>query len=801
MALSDYKLKFVIDADGRTAKQELDSVYTKINRLGGSATASFGGFIPAAGAAVAALTGIAVAATGAGVALFRLTQEAAEFGSAIFDATQKTGLSAETISALKYAADTSGSSFEAITGSVAKFNVLLGEANAGSDKAQQTLAQYGITARTTDAALAQAIETIAKMTSVDQQAAAAKALFKDRTGEILPVIKSFDGDLPGLMKKLEELGLLLSDEDARAADEFGDTLDTLTKQAAMVGRQFATELMPMVTDAMQEISRWMSDNQGTVREWGTTVVDTVNGSIIVIEDMDAKMSRALGHIGIDLDKNQDSWVSWANNAVAQANRVVLAITTGGLSEFFRYANEQGAKARTLDSNRSTLLDGGSVFSFPKAVASSSSGSRSVGRSGRGDAAREADRLAREAERIAERNRDAQRQIAQIELDKALKTLDALVQKAKEYQGAWTGIGGEDIDPFNEALTLSIGLIEEAQRKLHSLQIENSQNATEYEKQLLAIQQAHEKAALTAEIMEQKEALRVVAAKARSEAVIDYYRREDAARERAIFLLEQEKALRESLTPKMERPGPSYEEVSKALGDQLSKELAVVNQLADAWDRLRTSMEQAVGAQNMLASMGQMGIDMFQNMSNAVGQAIAGWALYGDSIGEALKKALAAELAHIAAVATVNAIYATALGFMRLAMYDFTGAAMAFKSAALWAVLAAGAALGARAISGGGQKAGSGKSDKESNGQQRRQGELSPYSRESEFAYYSGRRNANEGLALAVQKLAERIHGMRPGDVLTAGTREKPGVIGAQAVADIKRNSSIGYDLGRAVGLR
>ena len=71
MGLDDYKLKFIIDADGRTAEQELDNVYAKVNKLGGSFTASFGGMIPVAGAVVGSIAAIGTAAAAVGVTLFK----------------------------------------------------------------------------------------------------------------------------------------------------------------------------------------------------------------------------------------------------------------------------------------------------------------------------------------------------------------------------------------------------------------------------------------------------------------------------------------------------------------------------------------------------------------------------------------------------------------------------------------------------------------------------------------------------------------------------------------------------------
>lgn len=117
------------------------------------------------------------------------------------------------------------------------------------------------------------------------------------------------------------------------------------------------------------------------------------------------------------------------------------------------------------------------------------------------------------------------------------------------------------------------------------------------------------------------------------------------------------------------------------------------------DELMKRMQAVVGMKNILASIGSMAVEMFDNMAHAVGGAIEQWALYGGSVGQALKKALAAELAHIAGVAVVNALYATALGFIRLAEWDFVGAGNAFISAGIWAGLAGVSAISARAIAG------------------------------------------------------------------------------------------------------
>jgi hypothetical protein len=289
MAIDKAGLLFTIKADSKDAERALNQMTAQLLGLGGDAEKAFSKMGTGATLATAAVAGLALGAAAAATAIFSLTKASAEYGSKIYDASQKTGLSAKIISALGFAAETSGSSLEQITNSIAKFNVLLGQAQLENGKADKTLTAFGITARDTDTALRQALKTLVETTNANKQAAIAATLFKDKTGDVLNTVREFNGDLPGLIARLEKLGITLSAQDAKAADEFGDTLDTLTTQAAATGRQFSTELMPAITSAMAAISRYLADNQRDARAWGITLVDTARGVGIMYEDLKSTM--------------------------------------------------------------------------------------------------------------------------------------------------------------------------------------------------------------------------------------------------------------------------------------------------------------------------------------------------------------------------------------------------------------------------------------------------------------------------------------------------------------------------------
>ena len=88
---------------------------------------------------------------------------------------------------------------------------------------------------------------------------------------------------------------------------------------------------------------------------------------------------------------------------------------------------------------------------------------------------------------------------------------------------------------------------------------------------------------------------------------------------------------------------------------------------------------------------------FLRFDAALGANIANAFVWQKSIGEAFQKAALHAIGAIAQEAIVRAIYSTALGFYLLAVQDYRGAALAFKSAAIYGVVGGAAALAGRAL--------------------------------------------------------------------------------------------------------
>ena len=93
------------------------------------------------------------------------------------------------------------------------------------------------------------------------------------------------------------------------------------------------------------------------------------------------------------------------------------------------------------------------------------------------------------------------------------------------------------------------------------------------------------------------------------------------------------------------------------------------------------------------------VEGFFLFDNALARNATNAIIWQKSIGEAFQKAAVTAIGAIAQEAIVRAIYSTALGFYLLAIRDFSGAAQAFESAALFGAVGGAAALAGRALAG------------------------------------------------------------------------------------------------------
>jgi TP901 family phage tail tape measure protein len=263
-------------ANGIRAGAAFIELYTKDSRLvkGLDAAAlklkAFGATIKDMGTKIAGI-GLSLTLPFVGAA-----KSFADMGSNLADMSQRTGVSVEALSGLGFAAELSGADMETLETGIRKMQQRIVDAKGGSKEAQQALARLNLTVDdlaklTPDEQFKLFADRLSKIRNPTVRAALALDIFGKSGTKLLPVMANGAQGIEELEERARKLGLTMSTEDAEAADEFGDTLDTLwkvlKKSVFAIGAALApalTELVEGIIAAVKMTTDWIKKNKDLV---------------------------------------------------------------------------------------------------------------------------------------------------------------------------------------------------------------------------------------------------------------------------------------------------------------------------------------------------------------------------------------------------------------------------------------------------------------------------------------------------------------------------------------------------------
>ncbi|HOJ76343.1 MAG TPA: phage tail tape measure protein, partial [Phycisphaerae bacterium] len=188
----------------------------------------------------------------------------------------RTGVSAEALSELGFAAEQSGADLETLETGLRKMQKLIGDAADGSASAGDALGKLGLTlANLQGMAPEQQFKLIAdrlsKIEDPTLRAAAAMEIFGKSGTRLLPLVQDGAKGIEDLQQQARALGLTVSTETAKDAALLNDTLNILwrvLKQGVfVVGSALAptvVELSNAVTRAVVSVTNWIRQNKAVV---------------------------------------------------------------------------------------------------------------------------------------------------------------------------------------------------------------------------------------------------------------------------------------------------------------------------------------------------------------------------------------------------------------------------------------------------------------------------------------------------------------------------------------------------------
>jgi hypothetical protein len=191
----------------------------------------------------------------AGTAVFALASRTGEYAEQLSNLSESSGLSTQRLQELKYIADNAGMSFEGITTAAGMVQQKLMGVEEDSGMAAKAFEQLGISIHDSNGNLRSMDdlfpELIAKLQGMENQTERnmlAAQIFGRGWRELAPILGMTAEEMEAARKKAEELGVVMSDEALKAAQELDDAIDELKQQFVGMGRDLAKELIPILKD-------------------------------------------------------------------------------------------------------------------------------------------------------------------------------------------------------------------------------------------------------------------------------------------------------------------------------------------------------------------------------------------------------------------------------------------------------------------------------------------------------------------------------------------------------------------------
>ncbi len=197
--------------------------------------------------------GLTLPAIAAGTALFMLADRTGAYAEQLSNLSESSGLSTRTLQEMKYIADNAGMSFEGITTAAGMVQQKLMGVEEDSGMAAKAFERLGINVHDTngnlksmDVLFPQLISKLQGMENQTERNMLAAQIFGRGWRDLAPILGMTSDEMDAARKKAEELGVVMSDEALKAAQELDDAIDELKQQFVGMGRDLAKELIPIL---------------------------------------------------------------------------------------------------------------------------------------------------------------------------------------------------------------------------------------------------------------------------------------------------------------------------------------------------------------------------------------------------------------------------------------------------------------------------------------------------------------------------------------------------------------------------
>ncbi len=253
--------------------------------LAGAGTAATGMGVAFSVGAVAA-GGLAAAVVGLDVAAYKSISAFTDYAGRIHDIGQESGLSAATVSTLSIYSKLAGKDIGQTANALEFYAKNVSEAAHGNTAMSKTFVRFGIDAKAAlaspDQAARDLFDHLAKISNPFERLDAAQKL-AGKSGKILAnVAAEMQGSFAKAQAAATEWGVVLSEDDVRAADKFQDAMTIMGAKVQGIVYEIGRRALPEVQKALIDVNGALNNSPQAWAEFGQSagaaLADTIKAA-------------------------------------------------------------------------------------------------------------------------------------------------------------------------------------------------------------------------------------------------------------------------------------------------------------------------------------------------------------------------------------------------------------------------------------------------------------------------------------------------------------------------------------------
>lgn len=263
---------------------------------GSKFTSSFGNGVKKGAKVMATAVTAAVAGTGALVkGIYDASAATAAFGDNIDKMSQKLGFSTDAYQEWDFIAQHSGTSMESLRGSMVKLST-------AAENGSEAFQKLGISQEEAQSMSREELweKTIMALTSVEdetERARIAQELFGKGATEMGALLNTSSKDIEAMRRQAHDLGIVMSEEDVKAAAAFQDSLQNMTQSFAGLKNRMMAEFLPGITTIMDGITQIFAGDAeggvGKIKEGIASISDRIKEVLPTLVETGGEIMRAL----------------------------------------------------------------------------------------------------------------------------------------------------------------------------------------------------------------------------------------------------------------------------------------------------------------------------------------------------------------------------------------------------------------------------------------------------------------------------------------------------------------------------